>query len=108
MKTQYTDEFGGYSKTWFSDGLKEMRNQTDESILDDDKTGVDAGFGLDCLARSLGLDITALAVKYALDDDLNPPAVESSYMIDPEMDAETPHGPMKAHEVIRGVFVKGN
>lgn len=21
LKTQYTDEFGGYSKTWFADGL---------------------------------------------------------------------------------------
>ena len=27
LKTQYTDEFGGYSKTWFSDGLQEMKNQ---------------------------------------------------------------------------------
>ena len=24
LKTQYTDEFGGYSKTWFTDGLQEM------------------------------------------------------------------------------------
>ena len=27
LKTQYTDEFGGYSKTWFSDGLQEMQNK---------------------------------------------------------------------------------
>jgi len=27
LKTQYTDEFGGYSKTWFTDGLQEMKNQ---------------------------------------------------------------------------------
>ena len=27
LKTQYTDEFGGYSKTWFTDGLTELRNQ---------------------------------------------------------------------------------
>jgi 3'-phosphoadenosine 5'-phosphosulfate sulfotransferase (PAPS reductase)/FAD synthetase len=26
LKTQYTDEFGGYSKTWFTDGLEKMRN----------------------------------------------------------------------------------
>ena len=26
MKTQYTDEFGGYSKTWFADGLDQVKN----------------------------------------------------------------------------------
>lgn len=26
LKTQYTDEFGGYSKTWFNDGIEEVRN----------------------------------------------------------------------------------
>jgi|APSaa5957512535_1039671.scaffolds.fasta_scaffold97117_1 hypothetical protein len=25
LKTQYTDEFGGYSKTWFADGLKDLK-----------------------------------------------------------------------------------
>lgn len=72
LKTQYTDEFGGYSKTWFSDGLKEMRNQTlnqDENILEDNEETKMAGnggdYGMDFLARSLGLDINALAIRLA-------------------------------------------
>lgn len=32
MKTQYTDEFGGYSKTWFADGLDQVKN--DEQLFD--------------------------------------------------------------------------
>jgi hypothetical protein len=27
LKTQYTDEFGGYSKTWCADGVQEMQNK---------------------------------------------------------------------------------
>lgn len=38
MKTQYTDEFGGYSKTWFADGLDGAEEEEEQ------------GFGLDCLA----------------------------------------------------------
>lgn len=38
MKTQYTDEFGGYSKTWFADGLDAAAEEEEQ------------GFGLDCLA----------------------------------------------------------
>ena len=37
MKTQYTDEFGGYSKTWFNDGIEEMKNgHQRDMILDND------------------------------------------------------------------------
>jgi len=32
MKTQYTDEFGGYSKTWFADGLDQVKN--DEQLFE--------------------------------------------------------------------------
>lgn len=34
MKTQYTDEFGGYSKTWFADGLDQVKNseEIDEQV----------------------------------------------------------------------------
>jgi len=53
LKTQYTDEFGGYSKTWFQDGLEHVH----DPILDDDKND----FGMDNLARLMGLDIEKLA-----------------------------------------------
>ena len=77
LKTQYTDEFGGYSKTWFSDGLKEMKNQRDgeEEIdmvdnFEDQDNQIDNG--MDGLARSLGLDIEALALELALNDGAPP------------------------------------
>ena len=38
LKTQYTDEFGGYSKTWFQDGVEEIKNQKRDDVqenLDD-------------------------------------------------------------------------
>ena len=53
MKTQYTDEFGGYSKTWFADGLDAAEDE-------------DMGGGLDCLAKELGLDIEAIALELAM------------------------------------------
>jgi hypothetical protein len=37
LKTQYTDEFGGYSKTWFNDGIEEVTNSgVRDFFLDDD------------------------------------------------------------------------
>ena len=70
LKTQYTDEFGGYSKTWFNDGLNEVKNSAKEKdlILDNDEMEGDQ-FGMDCLARSLGLDIEALAKQLAVAKD---------------------------------------
>lgn len=70
LKTQYTDEFGGYSKTWFSDGLKEVKNMqnSQEEVLDEEKEN-GGDYGMDFLARSLGLDINALAIKLATTDD---------------------------------------
>ena len=70
LKTQYTDEFGGYSKTWFNDGLNEVKNSAKEKdlILDHDEMEGDQ-FGMDCLARSLGLDIEALAKQLAVAKD---------------------------------------
>ena len=59
MKTQYTDEFGGYSKTWFADGLDAAEDE-------------DMGGGLDCLAKELGLDIEAIALELAMQDDMPP------------------------------------
>lgn len=117
LKTQYTDEFGGYSKTWFSDGLKEMRNQTlnqDENILGDDNeetkmAGNGGDYGMDFLARSLGLDINALAIKLAQDDTTAAvPAQEIivSHAIEAS-NPNTPTGPMKADEVRKGVLIKG-
>ena len=67
LKTQYTDEFGGYSKTWFTDGLKEMRNN--KNNIDELEEENQGDFGMDYLARSLGLDIEALAIKLATEDD---------------------------------------
>ena len=67
LKTQHTDEFGGYSKTWFNDGLKDLRSQQrgGDQILDEDEEAPKQGgdeFGMDFLARSLGLDINAIAI----------------------------------------------
>ena len=77
LKTQYTDEFGGYSKTWFSDGLLEMKNQRngDEEVdmVDNfDDQGDQEDNGMDGLARSLGLDIEALALELAMNDSTPP------------------------------------
>ena len=30
LKNQYTDEFGGYSKTWFADGMNQVKKQEQE------------------------------------------------------------------------------
>lgn len=42
-------------------------------ILDDDTLNPNGDFGMDCLAKSLGLDIDAIARKLAMIDD-RPPA----------------------------------
>ena len=65
MKTQYTDEFGGYSKTWFTDGLKEMKDLHHKQMAGE-KDEDPQDFGMDGIARKLGLDIDALAIKLAL------------------------------------------
>jgi len=67
LKTQYTDEFGGYSKTWFSDGIQEVKNQKGEEIQENFEDQ-----GMDGLARSLGLDIEAIALELALNDGTPP------------------------------------
>lgn len=81
LKTQYTDEFGGYSKTWFSDGIKEVQDgdnkeHTTTNMLDrksEIASDIDpADFGMDGLARLVGLDIEAIAVDLALTDKLIP------------------------------------
>lgn len=71
MKTQYTDEFGGYSKTWFADGLRQCENP--EGVDDSPPDADGADFGMDCLARSLGLDINAIALRLAMQSDSMPP-----------------------------------
>lgn len=63
MKTQYTDEFGGYSKTWFADGLATVEAEEDDN---------DFGGGLDSLAKMLGIDIEARALELAMLDDRPP------------------------------------
>jgi hypothetical protein len=55
LKNQYTDEFGGYSKTWFSDGLKKMKDDQND-------------FEMDGLAKMVGLDIEAIAIEVATRD----------------------------------------
>lgn len=73
MKTQYTDEFGGYSKTWFADGLRQCEYPEGVEDPTPDVIGESADYGMDCLARSLGLDINALALKLAMQSDSMPP-----------------------------------
>jgi hypothetical protein len=55
LKNQYTDEFGGYSKTWFSDGLKKMKDEQNDVEMDG-------------LAKMVGLDIEAIAIEVATRD----------------------------------------
>ena len=80
MKTQYTDEFGGYSKTWFADGLDQVKNdeqlfeipmEEPEEIEEPEPICKEANgdYGMDCLARNLGLDIEALARSLAMNND---------------------------------------
>lgn len=87
MKTQYTDEFGGYSKTWFADGLDQVKNSEEidmrmmgeamdehtfhQEIPEEPAAQAPAAqdYGMDCLARHLGLDIEALARDLAMNND---------------------------------------
>lgn len=76
LKTQYTDEFGGYSKTWFTDGLQEMKNtqsldEDSEMVENCAEENIDTGLG--GLALSLGLDIEAIALELAINDTSLPP-----------------------------------
>jgi hypothetical protein len=59
LKNQYTDEFGGYSKTWFSDGIKKVRKDSMDENQD---------IEMDKLAKMVGLDIEALAIEIATKD----------------------------------------
>ena len=54
LKNQYTDEFGGYSKTWFTDGLKKENNEQEQEDCE-----------MDGLAKMVGLDIEAIAIEVA-------------------------------------------
>jgi len=40
LKTQYTDEFGGYSKTWFTDGLQKVADDDLEEIEIEEDAGL--------------------------------------------------------------------
>lgn len=77
LKTQYTDEFGGYSKTWFTDGIQDLinHNNTDMAADDQSEDGDNAqDYGMDGLARALGLDIEQIAIDLAMKDDTTPPS----------------------------------
>ena len=67
LKAQYTDEFGGYSKTWFTDGIEKNCNKASSDILDisDDQSYQVQDFGISGLARMVGLDIEAIALELA-------------------------------------------
>ena len=73
MKNQFTDEFGGYSKTWFADKIEHIQNMQQHDFNSSD--GADsqaftqnADGGLDSIARSLGINIEQCALELALDD----------------------------------------
>lgn len=74
LKAQYTDEFGGYSKTWFTDGVKDVKKES-QDILDisDDQSYQVQDFGMDGLARMVGLDIDAIAKELAMKEDASIP-----------------------------------
>ena len=72
MKSQYTDEFGGYSKTWFADNVDKLQNMNNEQNSDGTSQAPGSQFevenGLDCLARSVGINIEQCAIELALDE----------------------------------------
>lgn len=76
LKTQYTDEFGGYSKTWFTDGINDLINQNNTDMTADDQSMEEDAqdYGMDGLAKALGLDINQIAVDLAMRDDTCPPS----------------------------------
>ena len=62
---QVTDEFGGYSKQWFT---------TQESGVEQQQASDAAGdLGMDGITKALGLDINAIAKKLALLQDGSKP-----------------------------------
>jgi len=71
LKTQYTDEFGGYSKTWFNDGLQEAIQGTQDNFIEEEDSD-NGENGMDGLARSLGLNIEKIAIKLAMKGDMPP------------------------------------
>lgn len=90
MKTQYTDEFGGYSKTWFTDGLQDMKNcqEEDSDMLVDNCAEENIDTGLGGLALSLGLDIEAIALELAINDTSLPPIQCMPVQMDEKMERE--------------------
>ena len=58
LKTQYTDEFGGYSKTWLKDGIKDLT--TMGPVIHQQPSLED--MSMDQIARNLGLDIEKIAL----------------------------------------------
>lgn len=67
---------------------------------------------MDFLAKSLGLDINALAVKLAMDDETPVLPAQNLDLRNSQnfvacSTASTPQGPMKADEVRKGVLTKG-
>lgn len=76
LKTQYTDEFGGYSKTWFTDGINDLINQNNTDMTADDQSMEEDAqdYGMDGLAKALGLDINQIAVDLAMKNDTCPPS----------------------------------
>lgn len=79
LKAQYTDEFGGYSKTWFTDGIEKANVKKDSSdIMDisDDQSYQIQDFGMDGLARLVGLDIEAIALELAQREDSSIPPTQ--------------------------------
>jgi hypothetical protein len=80
---------------------------------DNDDTKCAGGdYGMDFLAKSLGLDINALAVKLAMDDDTPVAPAQNQDLGNSQnfaagSTASTPRGPMKADEVRKGVLAKG-
>lgn len=81
---------------------------------DNDETKCAGGdYGMDFLARSLGLDINALAIKLAMDDETPVLPIQNIQISNQQQVLNTcsynstPQGPMKADEVRKGVLVKG-
>jgi len=85
--------------------MRDNKNN-EESVHEEENAG---DYGMDYLARSLGLDIEALAIKLATaDDDDIKPILEPAHQFAQEIPslAETPSGPMRPDEVRKGVLIK--
>ena len=78
----------------------------------DDTKYAGKDYGIDFLAKSLGLDINALAIKLAMDDETTVLQAQNQELGNSQnfaagSTASTPRGPMKADEVRKGVLAKG-